>query len=162
MEETLPVPRTPEEDDIVKLCTALNDEGALYIVVGGVAVNQQGFLRATEDIDLLLEDSKENQEKVLHALEVLPDKAVLQVEENDLTEYSVVRVADEVVVDLMLSACGITYSDAAHDIEFQEIRGVRIPFASAKLLLRMKQTYREKDIPDRIFLQQKLASAGRS
>ncbi len=158
MEETVPVPRTPEEDDIVKLCAALNNESALYVIVGGVAVNQLGFLRATEDIDLLVERSKENQEKVLHALEVLPDKAVLQVEKNDLDEYTVVRVADEVVVDLMLSTCGIAYSEAAQDIEFKEIRGVRIPFASAKLLLRMKQTYREKDIADRIFLQEKLAS----
>ena len=156
MEETVPAPRTPEEDDIVRLCAALNDEGALYVIVGGVAVNQQGFLRATEDIDLLVERSKENQQKVLRALEVLPDKAVLQVEKNDLDEYTVVRVADEVVVDLMLSTCGIAYSEAAQDIEFKEIRGVRIPFASAKLLLRMKQTYREKDIADRIFLESKL------
>ena len=156
MEETAPVPRTPEEHDLIKLCAALNEQGALYVVVGGVAVNQQGFLRATEDIDLLLEDSRENQAKVLHALEVLPDKAVLQVEPSDLDEYTVVRVADEVVVDLMLSACGIRYSEAAKDIEFKEIRGVRIPFASATLLLRMKQTYREKDIADRLFLQEKL------
>ncbi|HEX6186782.1 MAG TPA: hypothetical protein VFZ40_01770 [Pyrinomonadaceae bacterium] len=156
MEETLPVPRTPEEDDIIKICAALNDRGALYLIVGGVAVNQQGFLRATEDIDLLLEDSRQNQAKVLNALEILPDKAVLQVEESDLEQYTVVRVADEVVVDLMLSTCGIKYSEAVKEIEFKEIRGVRIPFASAKLLLRMKQTYREKDIADRMFLQRKL------
>ena len=160
MEETLPAPRTPEEGDIVKLCAALNNEGARYIVVGGIAVNHQGFLRATEDIDLLLEDTRENQTKVLHALEVLPDKAVLQVQVNDLDQYTVVRVADEVVVDLMLSTCGIRYAEAAQDIEFKEIRGVRVPFASAKLLLRMKQTYRDKDVADRIFLQQKLQGNG--
>jgi Aminoglycoside-2''-adenylyltransferase len=158
MEETTPVPRTPEEKDLVKLCSALNNEGALYIIVGGVAINQQGLLRATEDIDLLIEDSRANQAKVLHALEVLPDKAVRQVESDDLDQYTVVRIADEIVVDLMLSAGGIGYSEAAQDIEFKEIRGVRIPFASAKALLLMKQTYREKDIADRVFLQQKLQS----
>ena len=156
MEETVPAPRTPEEDDLVKLCAALNAAGALYVIVGGVAVNQQGFLRATEDIDLLLEDSKENQAKVLRALEILPDKAVLGVGANDLDQYTVVRVADEIVIDLMLSACGITYSEAAPDIEFKEIGRVRVPFASAKLLLRTKETYREKDIPDRLFLQEKI------
>lgn len=156
MEEALLLPRTPEEDDLVKLCAALNDQGALYVVVGGIAVNQQGFLRATEDIDLLLERSRSNQKKVLRALEVLPDKAVLEVTENDLDEYTVVRVADEVVVDLMLSTCGVTYTEAAAEIESKTIRGVEIPFASAKLLLRMKQTYREKDIADRIFLEEKL------
>lgn len=162
METTVPLPRTPEEDDLVKLCAALNDRGALYLVVGGMAMNQQGLLRATEDIDLLLESSRDNQKRVLKALEVMPDKAVLEVEENDLDDYTVVRVADEVVVDLMLSACGVTYADATSEIEAKDIKGVSIPFASAKLLLRMKQTYREKDIPDRIFLEDKLQSESNS
>ena len=156
METTVPLPRTPEEDDLVKLCAALNDQGALYLVVGGMAMNQQGLLRATEDIDLLLERSRDNQERVLKALEVLPDRAVLEVDKNDLDDYTVVRVADEIVVDLMLSACGVTYDEAASEIESKDIMGVSIPFASAKLLLRMKQTYREKDIPDRLFLEEKL------
>ena len=33
------------------------------------------------------------------------------IEETDLDEYLVVRVADEIVVDLMLSACGVTYDE---------------------------------------------------
>ena len=50
-----------------------------------------------------------------------------------------VRVVDEIVVDLMLSACGIAYDDVAlDDIESVVIQGVPIPFASAKLLLRTK------------------------
>lgn len=156
MEATVPPPRSPEDDDLVRLCAALNAEDARYLVVGGMAMNQHGMLRATADIDLLLEGSRENQERVLKALEILPDKAVREVKENDLDEYTVVRVADEIVVDLMLAACGVTYDDAANEIEMREVQGVAIPFASAKLLLRTKQTYRERDIPDRIFLEEKL------
>ncbi len=156
MEATVPPPRSPEDDDLVRLCAALNAEDARYLVVGGMAMNQQGMLRATADIDLLLEGSRENQEKVLKALEILPDKAVREVKEDDLDEYTVVRIADEIVVDLMLAACGVTYDDAANEIEMREVQGVAIPFASAKLLLRTKQTYRERDIPDRIFLEEKL------
>ena len=156
MEGTLPPPRTPEQDDLAKLCAALNAEGALYLVVGGMAMNQHGMLRATEDIDLLLEASSENQARVRKALEILPDKAVRELRENDLNDYVVVRVADEIVVDLMLSACGVTYDDAAGQIEIRQLEGVTIPIASASLLLRMKQTYRERDIPDRLFLQRKL------
>lgn len=110
------------------------------------------MLRATADIDLLKALAKISKE----GLEILPDKAVREVEANDLNDYTVVRVADEIVVDLMLAACGITYEDAADDIEVKEIQGVAIPFASAKLLLRTKQTYRDKDIPDRMFLEEKL------
>jgi hypothetical protein len=152
--------RTPEQSDLVRLCAALNAQCASYIVVGGMAIVQQGFLRATEDIDLLVESSRQNQVRVRKALEILPDKAVREMSEDDLDAYGVVRVADEIVVDLMLSACGIGYNDAVDEVESVELQGVTIPFASAKLLLRTKQTYRDKDIPDRIFLEQKLA-AGR-
>jgi hypothetical protein len=149
-------PRSPEQNDLAKLCAALNAESARYIVVGGMAIIQQGFLRATEDIDLLLERSRANQSRVLKALEILPDKSVRELAETDLDEYLVVRVADEIVVDLMLSACGVTYDEVFDDIEVKVIEGVSIPFASASMLLKMKQTYRDKDIPDRIFLEEKL------
>jgi len=149
-------PRTPEQTDLAKLCAALNAESARYIVVGGMAIIQQGFLRATEDIDLLLERSRDNQSRVRKALEILPDKSVREVEDTDLDEYLVVRIADEIVVDLMLSACGVTYDEALSDIELKVVEGVSIPFASANILLKMKQTHRDKDIPDRIFLEEKL------
>ena len=155
MEEKAPS-GPPEQTDLAKLCAAFNAVSARYIVVGGMAIIQQGFLRATEDIDLLLERSRDNQTRVLKALEILPDKSVKELAETDLDEYLVVRVADEIVVDLMLSACGVTYDEVVDDIEIKVIEGVSIPFASAKMLLKMKQTYRDKDIPDRIFLEEKL------
>jgi hypothetical protein len=66
-------------------------------------------------------------------------------------------VCDEVVVDLMMMACGISYSEAEPDIEIFSLDGVPIPFASARLLLRTKQTYRERDAEDRMFLERKIA-----
>jgi hypothetical protein len=43
--------------DLLKLCRSLNDAGANYIVIGGMAMVQAGFVRATEDIDLLIDPS---------------------------------------------------------------------------------------------------------
>ena len=149
-------PRPPRETDLISLCKALNEQGARYVVVGGMAVIHHGLLRATEDIDLLLERSRENQAKVFAALEILSDKAVREIKETDLDQYTVVRVADEIVVDLMLSACGVSYDEAVDQIERQTIEGVTIPFPTVKLLLRMKQTYRDKDAIDRRFLEDKL------
>lgn len=64
-----------------------------------------------------------------------------------------VRVGDEIVVDLMKSACGIDYTGAAQEIQTHEVDGVRIPFASASLLWRTKRpTQREKDLMDLRFL----------
>ena len=60
-------------------------------------------------------------------------------------------------VDLMLETAGFSFTEAEGEIEYHEIEGVSIPFASARLLLKMKQTEREKDALDRMFLEQKVA-----
>lgn len=155
MEES-PTARLPEKSDLIKLCAALNNQGARYIVVDGMAIIHQGFLRATDDIDLLLQRSPDNIAKVRRALEVLPDKAIRQAPANVFDEMDVLRVGDEIMVDLMLSAGGVIYEEAEKEIDIGVIDEVPVPVASATLLLRTKQTYRDKDIPDRLFLQEKL------
>lgn len=111
-----------------------------------------GFNRGTEDIDLLVDKVGANIALLKKALSILPDNAVREVLDNDVEEYGVVRVADEVVVDLMGSACGIDFKSAESQIEWHELEGVKIPFASAELMLKTKQTLREKDEIDRVYL----------
>ena len=69
-----------------------------------------------------------------------------------MEKYEVVRIADEVVFNLMGSACGIDFKSAESQIEWHELEGVKIPFASAKLMFKTKQTLREKDEIDRLYL----------
>ena len=52
------------------------------------------------------------------------------------------------------------FANAIRDALYDEVNGVRIPFASPQTLWRMKQTHREKDIPDRLFLRRLLAAQG--
>ena len=120
-----------------------------------------GFPRATVDIDLLVATDPENEARVLEALEILPDRAVRELKIGEINSYEVVRVADEVVVDLMKSACGIDYAEAARDVVIRQVKGVPIPFASPRLLFRMKRaTHREKDAADLVFLKRYLAQRG--
>jgi len=149
--------RPPTVADLLLLCRSLNAQGARYMIVGGLAINQHGFTRATMDIDLLVDGSPENQARVKKSLEVLPDKAVLEIAGDDLNDYVVIRVGDEVTVDLMAAAGGVRYEDAAHDVEMVTIDGVLIPIASPASLIRMKQTHRQKDAIDRQFLERLLA-----
>jgi len=147
--------RAPTEDDLVSLCRALNDLGAKYLIVGGFAVIYSGYARTTTDVDLLIAVDLENEAKVFRSLEALPDKAVLELLPGEVEHYTVVRVADEITVDLMKSASGIDYAAACNDILIRRVRDVDIPFASPKLLWRMKRnTHREKDVLDLLFLRQ--------
>jgi hypothetical protein len=71
-------------------------------------------------------------------------------------------VADEILVDLMASASGITYAEAVEGVVVREIDGVPIPFAGPELLYRMKKRAgREKDRGDIYFLEQLFAAQGR-
>jgi hypothetical protein len=151
-DDEAPEARPPLLADLVNLCRDLNAVGAAYVVIGGMAVIQAGFPRATGDIDLLIDPSMENQQKVRQALSNLPDQAVRDLAPDDLERYAVVRVADEIVVDLMKAACGIMYDEARKSVDVVEIDGVPIPFANPELLLRTKDTYRDKDRLDRGFL----------
>jgi hypothetical protein len=46
-----PYSRSPEVEDLVALCVALNREGAKYVLIGGFAVILHGWVRATKDIE---------------------------------------------------------------------------------------------------------------
>jgi hypothetical protein len=152
--------REPVLEDLAALCQALNRAGAHYVVIGGFAMRAAGFIRSTMDIDLLIETGLQNEQRVIEALMTLPDKAVREVKPGEVEEYGVVRVADEFLVDLMKSGCGVMYAEACRDAAWQEVQGIRIPFASPQTLWRMKQTPREKDIPDRLFLRKLLEARG--
>ena len=56
--------------------------------------------RVTGDIDLLVAVDLENERKVFSALSTLPDNAVRELQPGELQRYNVIRVADEIVVDL--------------------------------------------------------------
>ncbi len=155
-------PRIPEPEDLVRLCSNLNMAKARYVVVGGMAIIQHGFTRLTGDIDLLVDTSAENFARVKEAMLKLPDGAIREVQPGELDEFIVIRVADEIVVDLMKSACGIDYAAAESGIEWHEVQGVRIPFASPELLWKLKQTHREKDALDRQFLAELLKKRGKA
>lgn len=144
--------RAPTRDDLVRICRDLNERGARYIVLGGMALIEMGLDRGTMDIDFLVDKDPENVARMCAAISLLPDGAAKEVRNSDVAEYNVVRIHDDITVDLMGSACGITYLEALDEVDWREIDGVRIPFASVELLWRTKQTYREKDMLDRAFL----------
>lgn len=146
--------RAPEPEDLVRICRALNDAGAQYVLIGGFAVLAHGASRFTKDIDLLVDDAPENVARVKQGLAILADNAAADVAEGDVREHTVVRVIDEVIVDLMGRACGLSFADVAADMEWHDMDGVRVPVASPATLVRTKDTYRPQDAIDRSFLQQ--------
>ena len=155
------ISRPPTQADLVALCRELNQRGAKYVVVGGLAIIAAGLPRVTTDVDLMVAADLENEAKVFSALSTLPANAVRELQPGELQQYNVIRVGDEILVDLMRSAGGIDYAEAAKHVVVREVDGVPIPFASPQLLWRMKAvTHRAKDAGDLVFLRQWFAERG--
>ena len=153
--------REPTLEDLRDLCRELNQRGARYVVIGGFAIRAAGYNRRTMDVDLLVAEDRDNETRVFAALATLPDNAVRELQSGELDQYAVVRVADEILVGLMRTAGGIDYDEAAKDVSVLEVEGVPIPFASPRLLWRMKVvTRREKDSGDLVFLRHWFAERG--
>jgi predicted nucleotidyltransferase len=143
-------------DDLKKIISALNECGANYILIGGYALFSHGYHRATEDVDLLIPADTENAKAVIKALMVLEDQesANLPLEWFDGEEN--IRLADEVVVDLMFKTCGETYETLLPYVEYIDIDGIPMQTLTLEGLLLTKQSDRPKDQLDKSVLEQAL------
>lgn len=142
----------PDEDDLVNLARELNRLAVRYVVIGGLAINRLGANRATEDIDLLIAKDLANQALVKQALWILHNQSIKELGDEDIARWVVVRVSDNILVDIMTEACGVSFDEASQGIEIEVMQGVPIPFASPELLLKPKSGYRKKDEFDRGFV----------
>ena len=137
---------------LARVCSLLNKHKANYVVVGGQACILHGHVRTTEDVDILVEDNDENFRRVISALSELPDHAAAELTPADLRDNVVVKVADEVEVDVSRSAWKVTYEEAIKTVQHTTVDNVDIPYAGLDVLIASKETYREQDRADLVRL----------
>lgn len=145
---------SPEFDPLVLVCSLLNKHQAQYIVVGAFACIFHGLVRTTQDVDILISPEPENCRRVIKALSELPDHAAAELNVQDLLENVVVKIADQVEVDISKTAWSVTYDDAIKNAEEAMVSTTRIPFLSLSDLIKSKETFREKDKLDLISLKE--------
>jgi len=144
-------------DDLKALVAALNTHGVDYLLIGGYALLLHGYSRTTIDIDLLVPTGRATGERLRQALMILPDKAARDLEPAWFDEGENIRVADDIVVDIIFNACGETFATLVGHVQTVDLDGVPVRTVDLEGLLRTKQSLREKDAPDRIVLERALA-----
>ncbi len=141
-------------DDLLDLLRRFERERVEYVLVGGHAVRLNGFVRNTEDIDVLLPSSRENGARVIRALAFLESSHELRAEwfEQQEGEPENIRVADDVLIDLLFAANGQTYESLRDHVRLVDVDGVTIRVLDIDGLLKTKTEYRDKDRIDRAAL----------
>ena len=156
----VPEVRPPTVEDVRRICRALAGAEARYVLIGGFAVILHGGVRTTKDIDLLVDPAPDNVARLKQALSILEDNAARDIGQDDLERYKVVRVADEVMVDLLSVACDVTWADARGSAETRDLDGTQVLVADIRTLIRTKQTIRPSDAADRAWLESLLREGG--
>ena len=133
---------------LATVCGLLNAAGVKYVVVGGFAVALHGVVRATNDIDVLIEPTIENARRALKALEGLAWGVARELDPSAVAANPITVIGDDPRVDLLTLAWSVRYADAAPKVQRVEIEGVEIPFADLDTLIRTKQTGRFQDLAD--------------
>lgn len=142
-------------DPLLRLLARFGEEGVEYVLVGGQAVRLNGYVRATEDVDVLVRASRENGERIKRAMSFLPSAADIDVAwfEPQTGEVENIRVADDLLVDLLFAANGETYETMQPHVRVIEIESVKLNVLDIDGLLKTKTDYREKDLLDRRMLE---------
>lgn len=137
-----------EQAPLLRVCSLLNKHGALYLVVGARACWLHGYVRATMDVDILIPEDFDNHKRIITALSELEDHAAAELRPQDFVDNVVVKIADEVEVDVSTRAWKVTYDEARHSALHRLIEGVSVPYVDLKILIRSKSTHREQDRVD--------------
>jgi predicted nucleotidyltransferase len=145
-------------NDLKKVIRSLNEHRAEYILIGGYALFSHGYHRATEDIDLLVPAKSSASGKIMDALLILADKESANLDPEWFNEGENIRLADEVVVDLIFKTCGETFETLKPYVETVDLDGIAVHTLSLTGLLKTKQSTRDKDVMDRVILERAVAA----
>lgn len=130
------------------VCGALNQAGAQYLVIGGIACILHGHVRATMDVDILIERTRENAKRVLEGLSQVGYAFAAEWSPEELLRKPVTVVGDDPAVDIFTVAWSVKYADAVSRASTVEVEGVTIPLIGLDDLIRTKRTGRSQDVVD--------------
>lgn len=130
-------------DDLLALLGALHRDGVEYVLVGGVALNLHGIVRATEDVDFFVDPTDANIALLRQALRsIWPDDEIDGITAEDLRgPYPTIRYGPpdtDYAIDI-LARLGTALSYADLEWESRVIQGVPVRLATPQTLHRMKR-----------------------
>lgn len=134
----------------IGLFAAFLAAGVEFAVVGGVAVNVHGYVRATYDLDVFIRPTVSNAEAAFRALQSI-GAPVEGLEANDLLddERHLRFGSPEDHIDILTSIGEMSFDKVWSDRVEVEAAGMKIPFISREALIENKrQTGRLRDLVD--------------
>jgi len=130
-----------------RLLAELARGGVDFAVVGGVAVALNGFVRATDDVDILVHEAPANVRKLLDCLANWGEGWARELKLEDFRpQEGSIRVMEDFDLDIFTRLRGKSLDDFRPRLRHVEIEGVSAPYLAPEDLILVKEgSRREKD-----------------
>ncbi|MFC0774098.1 hypothetical protein [Terrimonas alba] len=138
------------DEGLLEFWKVLNNHHVQYIMVGGFAVNMNGYIRATKNSDIWLHDTLENRKNFRRAYAELGYGDFESFETMDFVPgWTQFYISGGLVLDIMTSMKGLenkTFEECLAQARIADLDGVRVPFLHLNdLLTNKKAVGRPKD-----------------
>ena len=137
---------TPYEKLLAKLARA----DVKFIIVGGVAVALNGFVRTTEDVDILIESSTENITLLLSELKTFGEGHARELNPADFSDSEgAIRIIEDFPLDVFTIMRGRRYADLVGATKTTRIDDVSVRYLNTEALIALKSdSLRDQDRVD--------------
>ncbi len=120
-----------------------------YLVIGGIAAVLHGVPRATFDLDILIEATEQNAQKLLDALEEARFGTASMIDAKELVSHEITIFQDRVRIDVQTFTPGIDFSSAWENKKTMNYQGQNFYVLSkADLISSKKAAGRDRDLED--------------
>jgi len=145
------------DESLLKFWKLLNHFNVSYIMVGGFAVNMHGFTRATDDIDIWLQDDTPNRINFGKAMAEFGYKEVSWEHMQFVPGWTDLFIGPGIRLDIMTAMKGLEDRDFDEALQMANraiIEGIEVPFLHInQLIANKKAVNRPKDQIDLIELE---------
>ena len=136
--------------DFKEFLKLLNENAVEYLVVGGFAVGDHGYPRATDDLDVWVRLDRCNAKRLVLSLRQFGFDAPNLSEDLFLQEDKIVRMGDSPLrIEIMTSIDGVEFAECFRTREVVDLDGVETNVISLDNLKQNKRASgRHKDLAD--------------
>lgn len=136
--------------DFKEFIQSLNDNGVRYLVVGGYAVALHGYPRYTKDIDIWVEMTPENGDRILNALDQFGFGSLGVNASDFIAPGQMLKLGHPPRrIDILTTLPGVEFSECYPVRTIVDIEGVPVAFIDLENLKKNKKaTGRHQDLAD--------------
>jgi len=136
-------------DQLPTVFASFQKNDVKYLVIGGIAAVLYGVPRATFDLDILIEPTKENAEKLLIALSEVGFGTAEMTNAQEIIDTEITIFTDRIRLDVQTSTPGIRFDDAWNRRVTMTVKGQEFAVVSFADLVQSKTAAgREVDLED--------------